>query len=104
VAGDPRRQAGLALPHLRYGIHSSRSPEQLQQLRQETLELIQKIETDRQFLPKESPLCDWCDYQRLCPKRKHLMVVGTLPPNEYLNEEGVVLVNQYVELKEKKEF
>ena len=83
-------------------IHSSRSPEQLQQLRQETLELIQKIETDRQFLPKESPLCDWCDYQRLCPKRKHLMVVGTLPPNEYLNEEGVVLVNQYVELKEKK--
>jgi hypothetical protein len=28
--------------------------------------------------------------------------VGGLPPNEYLNEEGVVLVNQYVELKERK--
>jgi putative RecB family exonuclease len=83
-------------------IHSSRDPGQLQQLRQETLELIQKIETDRQFLPNEGPLCDWCDYQKLCPKRKHLIVVGTLPPNEYLNEEGVALVNQYVELKEKK--
>jgi hypothetical protein len=28
--------------------------------------------------------------------------VGSLPPNEYLNEEGVILVNQYVEMKERK--
>ena len=83
-------------------IHSSRTPDQLHQLRQATLELIQKIETDRRFFPKEGPLCDWCDYQGFCPKRKHLISVGSLPPNEYLNEEGVVLVNQYVELKEKK--
>ncbi len=83
-------------------IHSSRTPEQLHQLREATLELIRRIETDRQFLPKEGPLCDWCDYQGFCPKRKHLIAVGTLPPNEYLNEEGVVLVNRYVELKEKK--
>jgi putative RecB family exonuclease len=83
-------------------IHSSRTPDQLHQLRQATLELIQSIETDRRFLPKEGPLCDWCDYQGYCPKRKHLIAVGSLPPNEYLNEEGVVLVNQYVEMKERK--
>jgi putative RecB family exonuclease len=83
-------------------IHSSRTPDQLHQLRQATLELIQRIETDRRFLPKEGPLCDWCDYQGFCPKRKHLITVGGLPPNEYLNEEGVVLVNQYVEMKERK--
>jgi putative RecB family exonuclease len=83
-------------------IHSSRTPDQLHQLRQATLELIQRIETDRRFFPKDGPLCDWCDYQGFCPKRKHLISVGSLPPNEYLNEEGVVLVNQYVELKEKK--
>jgi putative RecB family exonuclease len=83
-------------------IHSSRTPEQLHQLRKATLELIRRIETDKQFLPKEGPLCDWCDYQGFCPKRKHLIAVGSLPPNEYLNEEGVVLVNQYVELKERK--
>ncbi len=35
-------------------------------------------------------------------RRKHLIAVESLPPNEYLNEEGVTLVNQYVELKEKK--
>jgi putative RecB family exonuclease len=83
-------------------IHSSRTPEELRQLRLATLELIQRIEADRQFLPKEGPLCDWCDYQGFCPKRKHLIAVENLPPNEYLNEEGVALVNHYVGLKEKK--
>ena len=83
-------------------IRSSRTAEELDQLRQATLELIQRIEADRQFLPKEGPLCDWCDYQGFCPKRKHLIAVESLPPNEYLSEEGVALVNQYVELKEKK--
>jgi putative RecB family exonuclease len=83
-------------------IRSSRTPEKLDQLRRETMELIQKIETDRDFAPKESPLCDWCDYQGLCPRRKHLIRVGNLSLNEYLNEEGVTLVNHYVELKEKK--
>jgi putative RecB family exonuclease len=83
-------------------IHSSRTPDQLHQLRKATLELIQSIEADRRFLPKEGPLCDWCDYQGYCSKRKHLIAVESLPPNEYLNEEGVVLVNQYVELKERK--
>ncbi len=83
-------------------IRSSRTPEQLHRLRQETLDLIQRIETDRSFSPKEGPLCDWCDYQGLCPKRKHRVVVETLPLNEYLQEEGVHLVNRYVELKERK--
>ena len=85
-------------------IHSSRTPDELHQLRRTTMELIRRIETDRQFLPKEGPLCNWCDYQGFCPKRKHLIAVGSLPPNEYLNEEGVVLINQYVEMKEKKRF
>jgi putative RecB family exonuclease len=83
-------------------IQSSRTVDELHQLREATLELIRRIETDRQFLPKEGPLCNWCDYQGFCPKRKHLMAVGSLPPNEYLNEEGVVLLNQYVEMNERK--
>jgi putative RecB family exonuclease len=83
-------------------IQSSRTPEKLRELRQETLELIQKIEADRHFIPKEGPLCDWCDYQGFCPKRKHLVTAENLPLNEYLSEEGVTLVNKYVELREKK--
>jgi putative RecB family exonuclease len=83
-------------------IKSSRTPDHLQQIRQEAFELSQKIEADMQFLPKEGPLCDWCDYQPFCPKRKHLITVENLPPNEYLQEEGANLVNRYVEFREKK--
>ena len=83
-------------------IRSLRTPEQLREIRQQTLDLIQRIETDTELLPKEGPLCAWCDYQALCPKRKHRVALESLPPNEYLNEEGVALVNRYVELREKK--
>lgn len=83
-------------------IQSSMTQERLSDLRRETLELIKRIEGDREFAPKEGPLCDWCDYQAFCPKRKHLIVSTSLPLNEYLNEEGVTLVNKYVELKERK--
>ena len=83
-------------------VQSTRTPEQLRQVRQEAMELIHKIEADTQLRPKEGPLCNWCNYQALCPKRKHLLLLETLPPNEYLNEEGVTLVNRYVELKERK--
>jgi len=83
-------------------IRSARTPDNLNRVRQEALDLIQRIESDRSFVPKEGPLCGWCDYQALCPKRKHRVMVETLPPNEYLREEGVGLVNRYVELREKK--
>ena len=83
-------------------LRSSRTPEDLDRVRQEALDLIQRIESDRHFLPKEGPLCGWCDYQHLCPNRKHRVLAENLPPNEYLREEGVALVNRYVELKEKK--
>ena len=83
-------------------MSSSRTPDELQQLRRKTMELIQEIESDRQFLPKEGPLCDWCDYQGFCPQRKHRVMVEVLPLNEYLNEEGVTLVNRYVATRERK--
>ena len=83
-------------------IQSSRTPEQLGQVRQDTLQIIREIEGDTQLAPREGPLCRWCNYQSLCPKRKHLVAVGALDPNEYLQEEGVTLVNRYVALREKK--
>jgi putative RecB family exonuclease len=83
-------------------LQSSRSPEDLDRVRQKTLDLIRRIESDRDFSPKEGPLCDWCDYQAFCPKRKHLIATETLTPNEYLGDEGVILVNRYAELDERK--
>jgi len=59
-------------------IRSSRTTEQLQQVRREALELIRKIETDRYFLPKRVHSGDWCNYQRYCPKRRHLVIMQDL--------------------------
>jgi putative RecB family exonuclease len=48
-------------------IHSKRTPEQLTELKKQTLELIKKIELTREFPPKKSALCHWCPYKSICP-------------------------------------
>lgn len=78
---------------------SHRPPEAISNLVRDTKRLIDEIEAARDFPPRESPLCDWCEYPDLCPRRKHLFKVEALPVNEYLDEPGVVLVNKYVSLK-----
>jgi hypothetical protein len=80
---------------------SQRSQEKIAELAGKTVSLIDDIESDEEFLPKESAYCEWCEYPDLCPNRKHFHTVETLPLNEYLSEPGVVLVNKYAELKEK---
>jgi putative RecB family exonuclease len=80
---------------------SQRSREGIAELVGKTMSLIDEIEATMEFLPRESDLCRWCEYPDLCPTRKHLCAVEALPINEYLNEPGVVLVNKYVELKER---
>lgn len=80
---------------------SSRSGHSISRLVAETKNLIDEIESTVDFMPKESALCDWCEYPDLCPVRKHSYVVEALPANEYLAEPGVALVNKYVELKAK---
>jgi len=80
---------------------SSRSDEAVAQLVTDTTKLIDEIESTQEFPPKESSYCEWCEYPDLCSNRKHLYTVEALPTKEYLSEPGVVLVNRYVELKEK---
>jgi len=82
---------------------SQRTDDALAELRTRTIHLIDDIESAEEFPPKESALCDWCEYPDLCPMRKHYYTVENLPANEFLNEPGVALVNRYAELKEKAE-
>ncbi|MGQ9801715.1 MAG: RecB family exonuclease [Candidatus Saccharicenans sp.] len=85
-------------------ISSTRTPENLEELKREIVELIEKIESDREFTPKESVLCNWCAFREYCPLKKHEASLAKLPANAYLGEEGVVLVNKYIEyLYQKKE-
>ncbi len=46
---------------------STRTSEQLETLRSDTMALIDRIRTEFEYKPKRSGLCDWCEYNHLCP-------------------------------------
>jgi putative RecB family exonuclease len=80
---------------------STRSDAQLEDLKKGVLSLIKTIEKETIFSPKESHLCDWCEYFEYCPAKKHEIKVEALPPNKYLKDDGVNLVNKYASIKDK---
>ncbi len=47
-------------------IISRRTNEQLEELKQEIIELIKKIENTTNFPKCESILCNWCEYKNIC--------------------------------------
>lgn len=51
-------------------ICSRRTTEQLNQLKKDTIALIQRIESTTKFPTYVSRLCDWCEYKNLCPSWK----------------------------------
>lgn len=80
-----------------------RSSAQLDELVREVTALIGQIESTSQFDPKPNSLCSWCDYEPICPARKHLFTVAALPAEKFSKDEGVRLVDAYMEAKRKKE-
>ena len=46
---------------------SQRTPEAIEALRAELAALIDTIEAEREFAPRECGLCNWCVYWDLCP-------------------------------------
>jgi len=80
---------------------STRSDAQLKDLEKKVLSLIKAIEKETIFNPKESNLCDWCEYFEYCPAKQHEIKVEALPPNKYLKDDGVTLVNKYASIKGK---
>lgn len=83
-------------------IVSARTKEDLEKLKKDTIELIEKIQHTSEFLPVESYFCDWCSYQDLCPKKKHLFKAELSRVNEHLDDDGVKLVNSLTRLSEQK--
>ncbi|OFV67380.1 MAG: exonuclease [Candidatus Syntrophoarchaeum caldarius] len=83
-------------------FRSKRNRITLEMLKEEIVKKIYEIETAESFEPKESALCNWCGYQDLCPSKKHAFKVADLPPDAFIEEDGVRLVNRFIELKNQK--
>jgi len=49
-------------------IYSKRTKEQLEKLREDTIQLIKKIESTEKFPLNRGPLCNWCEYKNHCDK------------------------------------
>lgn len=91
--------------YLRHGkaLRSERGPEQRENLRSEVAALIIRIKADHEFIPRKSPLCDWCEYRDLCPLWKHSESLAALPQAQRRKEDGFRLAEQYsgLELRKK---
>jgi putative RecB family exonuclease len=87
--------------YVRHGValRSRRSAAQLVELRETTVELIERIETEKDFEPRKSPLCDWCEYKPDCPLWRHVLMVETLPGDKFRADDGVRLCDDYVRIK-----
>jgi putative RecB family exonuclease len=83
-------------------IESSRTKEQLMEIQSIAVDKIKAIEACEEFPPHKSALCDWCDFQQICPLWKHPKKMEKLEENEYKKDPGVKLVTCYSELEEEK--
>lgn len=93
---------------LKFGetITSTRTPDQLEQLKRDALctirDAIGRGDDESRYETNETPLCNYCDYKPICPVKKHEFRIKGLPENEYLLEPGVNLVNMWAEFNEQK--
>ncbi len=83
-------------------IISFRTKEQIEQLKQRVIDRVKEIEGCDKFPPQKSVLCDWCDFQNICPLWKHPKEMEELDINEYKKDPGVKLVAEYKKLEEAK--
>ncbi len=78
-----------------------KTQKELQEVKQQTLELIHNITKEEYFAPRESPLCNWCEYFPLCPAKQHGIKTRTLPIKEFYEDQGAFLLYRYETLQQR---
>ena len=74
---------------------SERNEEQLLNLKLDVQNIIKEIESCNNFLTTISNLCDWCAYKSLCPAWKHELELENKTEEEFKDDDGVKLVDEY---------
>ena len=83
-------------------VKSTRSDSELRELEDSVIKLIKEIESTRDFPTSPKKNCVYCEYKDLCPSFKHEAKLVQKTLKEYLKDDGLKLVNNFSELKEKK--
>jgi putative RecB family exonuclease len=79
---------------------SERNDEQLERLKADTEELIKEIEECEEFPTNVTSLCDYCPYKPQCPAWKHEFELKQKTPEQFKDDDGVKLVDEYAKLDE----
>jgi RecB family exonuclease len=74
-------------------IFSRRTNEQLEKLKQDILDLIDKIENTKEFPIKKSILCNWCEYKGMCKAFNNQL------PEKYRQKQTVLDLTQKKEIE-----
>ena len=74
-------------------ISITRSDEELEQIQNELISWIRKIEHDPYFSPIETPLCSWCLYTQQCPAKAHELDILSYTSSDL--DTGVKIVDEY---------
>jgi len=78
-------------------LTTTRRPDEVDSIKAEIIQTAENIEVEKEFLPKDNPLCDWCDYQKMCPLKKHKFA-----PDEKLEENTIDdVINDYISAQNK---
>jgi putative RecB family exonuclease len=87
-------------------LRSHRTPDQLEELKKQVIATIDDIESrgreEAAFPTSKSTLCEWCGYREICPATRHHVAVATLPPKKFKADEGVGLVDEWVDIRDKR--
>jgi len=90
-ASDVRLTFHFLRPDIK--LTTTRQKSDIETLKNEIIDIADKIESDTEWQPKKNNLCDWCDFQHLCPLMKQKVArQEDAPPQEIDN-----IVEQYLE-------
>jgi putative RecB family exonuclease len=83
-------------------VKSVRSEEELVELEDKVINLIKEIESTKVFPTSPKKGCVFCEYKSMCPAFSHEAKLEQKTLKEYFKDDGLKLVNEFSELKEKK--
>lgn len=73
---------------------TTRTAADVDELRRRIATVAERIEAGK-FEPRQNPLCDWCDYQALCPLYRHLHERRDGDPTPRMTQ----IVDEWIDLK-----
>ncbi len=82
-------------------VVSERTDEELKKLQEDVVNKIKEIENCKEWPTNVSSLCDYCVYKSICPSFKHDFELKEKTPEEFKDDDGVRLVDEYSEVDAK---